>query len=192
MGEDQDYSSPQEVDYRGEFKPELSQLLSQAQMQMMDGAEFADDDMGEMTPLTQEQLEEMMKNSAELDIQEGQDGEEMSPELAGDARKPAQRDAAPRPAGSKPILRTDAARRRRRRAAHTDSIGPIRVRRMGLPRQRVQTALVYGARERDEQRRHQLLPRHSPRTRVALDDDQEAVRTRDARDVSQAKAARRW
>ena len=82
MGEDQDYSSPQEVDYRGEFKPELSQLLSQAQMQMMDGAEFADDDMGEMTPLTQEQLEEMMKNSAELDIQEGQDGEEMSPELA--------------------------------------------------------------------------------------------------------------
>ena len=82
MGEDQDYSSPQEVDYRGEFKPELSQLLSQAQMQMMDGAEFADDDMGEMTPLTQEQLEEMMKNSAEVDIQEGQDGEEMSSELA--------------------------------------------------------------------------------------------------------------
>ena len=81
-GEDQDYSSPQEIDYRGEFKPELSQLLSQAQMQMMEGGEFADDDMGEMTPLTQEQLQEMMKNSADIDIQEGQDGEEMSPELA--------------------------------------------------------------------------------------------------------------
>lgn len=80
MGDEQDYSSPQEVDYRGEFKPELSQLLSQAQM--MDGAEFADDEFGEMTPLTQEQLEEMMKNSAEVDIQEGQDGEEMSSELA--------------------------------------------------------------------------------------------------------------
>ena len=80
MGDEQDYSSPQEVDYRGEFKPELSQLLSQAQM--MDGAEFADDEFGEMTPLTQEQLEEMMKNSAEVDIQEGQEGEEMSSELA--------------------------------------------------------------------------------------------------------------
>ncbi len=80
MGDEQDYSSPQEVDYRGEFKPELSQLLSQAQM--MEGAEFADDEFGEMTPLTQEQLEEMMKNSAEVDIQEGQDGEEMSSELA--------------------------------------------------------------------------------------------------------------
>ena len=79
-GDEQDYSSPQEIDYRGEFKPELSQLLSQAQM--MDGAEFADDDMGEMTPLSQEQLEQMMKNSAEVDIQEGQDGEEMSSELA--------------------------------------------------------------------------------------------------------------
>ena len=79
-GDEQDYSSPQEVDYRGEFKPELSQLLSQTQM--MEGAEFADDEFGEMTPLTQEQLEEMMKNSAEVDIQEGQDGEEMSSELA--------------------------------------------------------------------------------------------------------------
>lgn len=76
-GED-DYSSPQDVDYRGEFKPELSQLLSQAQM--MEGGEFADED-GEMTPLTQEQLEQMMKNSTEFELQEGQEGGEMSPEL---------------------------------------------------------------------------------------------------------------
>ena len=80
MGDEQDYASPQDVDYRGEFKPELSQLLSQAQM--MDGAEFGDDEFGEMTPLSQEQLEQMMKNSAEVEVQEGQDGEEMSPELA--------------------------------------------------------------------------------------------------------------
>ena len=79
-GDEQDYSSPQEVDYRGEFKPELSQLLSQAQM--MDGAEFGDDEFGDMTPLSQEQLEQMMKNSAEVEIQEGQEGEEMSSELA--------------------------------------------------------------------------------------------------------------
>ena len=77
--DEEDYSSPQDVDYRGEFKPELSQLLSQAQM--MDGSEFMDEE-GEMTPLTQEQLAEMMKNSTEFEIKEGQEGEEMSPELA--------------------------------------------------------------------------------------------------------------
>ena len=76
-----DYSSPQEVDYRGEFKPELSQLLSQAQL--VDGGEFGDE-AGEMTPLTQEQLEELMRNSAELEMesQEGEGGDEVSPELA--------------------------------------------------------------------------------------------------------------
>ncbi len=77
--DEEDYSSPQDVDYRGEFKPELSQLLSQAQM--MDGSEFMEEE-GEMTPLTQEQLEDMMKNSTEFEIKEGQEGEEMSPELA--------------------------------------------------------------------------------------------------------------
>lgn len=80
-GGEMDYSSPQEIDYRGEFKPELSQLLSQ--VQLVDGSEFGDE-TGEMTPLTPEQLEELMKNSAELemDSQEGEGGEEMSPELA--------------------------------------------------------------------------------------------------------------
>ena len=80
-GGEMDYSSPQEIDYRGEFKPELSQLLSQ--VQLVDGSEFGDE-TGEMTPLTPEQLEEMMKNSAELemDSQEGESGDEVSPELA--------------------------------------------------------------------------------------------------------------
>ena len=61
-GGEMDYSSPQEIDYRGEFKPELSQLLSQ--VQLVDGSEFGDE-ADEMTPLTQEQLQELMKNSAE-------------------------------------------------------------------------------------------------------------------------------
>ena len=77
-----DYSSPHDVDYRGEFKPELSQLLSQAQL--IEAGEFGDE-VGDMTPLTQEQLEELMKNSAELDMdsQEGEGGDdEVSPELA--------------------------------------------------------------------------------------------------------------
>nr|MCS5643576.1 hypothetical protein [Dehalococcoidia bacterium] len=70
-GED-DYSSPQEVDYRGEFKPELSQLLSQ--MQMMESGELSES--GEMEPITQEQLEEMMKNAPEMEMEqtEGEEG----------------------------------------------------------------------------------------------------------------------
>jgi nitric oxide reductase NorD protein len=71
-GEEEDYSSPQEVDYRGEFKPELSQLLSQ--MQMMEGGEMSE--TGEMEPITQEQLEEMMKNAPEMEMEqtEGEEG----------------------------------------------------------------------------------------------------------------------
>ena len=69
---EEDYSSPQEVDYRGEFKPELSQLLSQ--MQMMENGEMSDS--GEMEPITQEQLEEMMKNAPEMEMEqaEGEEG----------------------------------------------------------------------------------------------------------------------
>ena len=67
-----EYESPQEVDYRGEFKPELGQLLSQM---MMD----PDGEGGEgegMQPISAEQLEELMKNSAEMDIQPSEDGKE--------------------------------------------------------------------------------------------------------------------
>ncbi len=69
---EEDYSSPQEVDYRGEFKPELSQLLSQ--MQMMENGEMSES--GEMEPITQEQLEEMMKNAPEMEMEqtEGEEG----------------------------------------------------------------------------------------------------------------------
>ena len=59
---EQDYDSSEEVDYRGDFKPELVQLLTQLRMQ--DGA---GDSSGE--PITQEQLEELLQNSAELDLQ---------------------------------------------------------------------------------------------------------------------------
>ena len=60
---EQDYDSSEEVDYRGDFKPELVQLLTQLRMQQ-DGA---GDASGE--PITQEQLEELLQNSAELDLQ---------------------------------------------------------------------------------------------------------------------------
>jgi nitric oxide reductase NorD protein len=70
---EEEYSSPQEIDYRGEFKPELSQLLSQ--LQMAQGGEMGDEIDG-MEPITQEQLEEMMKNAPELNLQDMQEGEE--------------------------------------------------------------------------------------------------------------------
>ena len=60
---EQDYDSSEEVDYRGDFKPELVQLLTQLRMQQ-DGAGDASGD-----PITQEQLEELLQNSAELDLQ---------------------------------------------------------------------------------------------------------------------------
>ncbi|MBC63269.1 MAG: hypothetical protein CL746_02945 [Chloroflexi bacterium] len=59
---DDEYSSPQDIDYRGEFKPELSQLLSQ-----MEYSENEFDDLGTNEPITQEQLEEMLKNSPEME-----------------------------------------------------------------------------------------------------------------------------
>ena len=66
------YDSPEDVDYRGEFKPEMAQLLSQLSM---DAADFD----GEPEPITQEQLEELLKNSAELeqaDMEEGEEGQQ--------------------------------------------------------------------------------------------------------------------
>lgn len=70
---EEDYSSPQEIDYRGEFKPELSQLLSQ--LQLGDGGEMGEEMEG-MEPITQEQLEELMKNAPEMDPQNMEEGEE--------------------------------------------------------------------------------------------------------------------
>ena len=56
----EDYNSPQEVEFWGEFKPELSQLLYEMSASE---AEFSDD--GDLTDLSQEQLEEMLKDSVE-------------------------------------------------------------------------------------------------------------------------------
>ncbi len=60
---EQEYESSEEVDYRGDFKPELVQLLTQLRMQQDNAGEAS----GE--PITQEQLEELLQNSAELDLQ---------------------------------------------------------------------------------------------------------------------------
>ena len=188
-GDEQDYSSPQEVDYRGEFKPELSQLLSQAQM--MDGAEFGDDEFGDMTPLSQEQLEQMMKNSAEVEIQEGQEGEEMSSELAemleNLLKEMQRRDPQAQSQSSGPMQHVD------------EDGGPL------TPSGSDQYVYDEWDFRANEYRPrwcmvHEkemssgdagFLPRHVSRTSFAFDDDQEAVRARDAGDVPEAETPRR-
>ena len=62
-GEDE-YQSTEEVEYRGDFKPELAQLMTQLRMQDQEQMGQVD---GE--PLSQEQLQELLENSAELDMQ---------------------------------------------------------------------------------------------------------------------------
>jgi nitric oxide reductase NorD protein len=61
QGGDQDYDSPEPVDFRGDFKPELVQLL----MRLRDDVQ---PDMGPLSALTPEQLKELLENSAEISI----------------------------------------------------------------------------------------------------------------------------
>ena len=60
---EQDYDSTEDVEFRGDFKPELVQLLTELRMQKGEGGGTD----GE--PISQEQLEELLKNSAELELQ---------------------------------------------------------------------------------------------------------------------------
>ena len=59
---DESYDSPQEVQYRGDFKPELVQLLNRLRMDPSQQGE------GESGPITKEMLEEMLRDSPELDL----------------------------------------------------------------------------------------------------------------------------
>ncbi len=71
---EQEYSPSQDVDYRGDFKPELVQLLTLLRMQN-------DAQTGEAgaEPISQEMLEELLQKSAEVELQ----GTEGDPNRAG-------------------------------------------------------------------------------------------------------------
>ena len=63
-GEDgDDYESPDDVDYRGDFKPEMAQLLAMMRGEGTDGSED-----GDLESLTQEALEELLRDSVEVDV----------------------------------------------------------------------------------------------------------------------------
>jgi len=63
QGAEMDYESPDQVDFRGDFKPELVQLLMR--LRMKDGEVTQD---GALSPLTQEQLMEMLEKSVEITV----------------------------------------------------------------------------------------------------------------------------
>ena len=64
------FESPPQPEFRGDFKPELVQLL----MRLREGAGEADGD-GRGTPLTAEQLQELLENSTEILISEMAEGD---------------------------------------------------------------------------------------------------------------------
>jgi hypothetical protein len=61
---DEDYESPQEIDFRGDFKPELVDLL----MRLKENAQGGDAGKQSPVPLTPEQLAELLAKSVEIDL----------------------------------------------------------------------------------------------------------------------------
>ncbi|MBM3941436.1 MAG: VWA domain-containing protein [SAR202 cluster bacterium] len=72
QGEGEPYDSPEPVDYRGDFKPEMVQLLSKLQSDK--------NQQGDGPQLTKEQLEQLLQESAELelDAEQGDANQNMS------------------------------------------------------------------------------------------------------------------
>ena len=60
----EEYESPEDVDYRGNFKPEMVQLLS-----MMRGLSQDEEGENDLDALTQEALEELLRNSVDIDAE---------------------------------------------------------------------------------------------------------------------------
>ncbi len=69
---EEEYDSPQEVEYRGDFKPELTQLLERLRDQGQSGGGGEEGDQ-----ITQELLEQLLESSVEVS-QESPDGESKS------------------------------------------------------------------------------------------------------------------
>ncbi|HYM14984.1 MAG TPA: VWA domain-containing protein, partial [Dehalococcoidia bacterium] len=62
-GDEAEYESPEQVEFRGDFKPELVQLLMR--LRLKEG-EVSED--GTLSPLTAEQLKEMLEKSVEITV----------------------------------------------------------------------------------------------------------------------------
>ncbi len=63
QGEEQPYESPQPVEFRGQFKPELVQLLAKLRQERRS--------QGQPPTISPEQLQELLKKSVEIELQDG-------------------------------------------------------------------------------------------------------------------------
>lgn len=103
---EQEYETSQDVDYRGDFKPEMVQLLEELRLQK--GSEGSAD--GESQEISQEMLQELMQNSAELDLDSMESGEaqEMTADMAENMLKEASMTAPSNPdRGQGPFAHVD-------------------------------------------------------------------------------------
>jgi len=75
MGEGEEYESPPQVDFRGDFKPELSQVLNTLRQQAGQGQQG-----GQQMQMTPEMLQQLLANSPELelDAESGQFNEDLA------------------------------------------------------------------------------------------------------------------
>lgn len=62
-GEEQPYQSPQPVEFRGQFKPELVQLLAKLREERQS--------QGQPSPISPEQLQELLRKSVEIELKDG-------------------------------------------------------------------------------------------------------------------------
>ena len=99
----QEYEPTQDVDFRGDFKPELVQLLTEIRNQ---GEDQNGDAEGEA--ISQEMIEELLKNSAELDLQEaGGEVEKVSGTFADNMLKEAGANMSSSESGQGPFVHVD-------------------------------------------------------------------------------------
>lgn len=68
---EESYESPQEIDFRGDFKPELVELL----MKLRENAQGGQAGKQQTVPLTPEQLAELLSKSVEIDLDAMYDGD---------------------------------------------------------------------------------------------------------------------
>jgi nitric oxide reductase NorD protein len=79
-GEGEDYSSPEEVEYRGDFKPEMVQMLTKMRAQSSDESDAGDEGAA---GISMEMVEQMLRESGEVEVS---DDEELS-EIASNMMK---------------------------------------------------------------------------------------------------------
>jgi hypothetical protein len=70
-GQEEEYESPQEIDFRGDFKPELVDLL----MKLREDAQGAQAGKQQTVPLTPEQLAELLAKSVEINLDTMDEGD---------------------------------------------------------------------------------------------------------------------